>query len=528
MTASNTEYTSAEELKMLLDISGFLNRSLNLDELLPYIVSRAKAIVGAETVSILLHDSATDELFFRQTDGNTQEGSKRLKEIRFPAGDGIAGSVLRTGRLELIEDVAKDPRHYKAVDDQTRFRTKSLIAVPLEARGHVIGVMEACNKLEGRFSEKDLSALLNIAGIIAMPLDNARMHEKLQNAYDTLLVSNKAKDDLIERARAENARLRREIERSRSFAEIKGNSPQMLNLFNLCEKAIGSDVTVLIEGETGTGKELIARCIHYNGPRRDKPFVVQNCGGIPESLLASELFGHKRGAFTGAVSDKRGLFEIAHGGTVFLDEVGETPPAMQVSLLRALQEGEIRPLGSEHVKKVDVRVISATNRSLENDVRAGLFREDLFYRLNVFGIRAPALRERQGDIPILVDHFLRKYAEKNKKTIGGLSRKAHERLCAYPFPGNVRELENEISRAIVLAEEGGVIEVSHLSERVLAQSGSMPTGRETGKLKGMVCDMEKDVLAEVLEKHGGNKARAARELGLSRFGLLKKIKRYGL
>lgn len=534
MTDTATRYlgkepASIEELKTFLEISQSLHQFFNLEELLTYIIFRAKEIMDAETAAVLLHDPSRDELFFRCTEGNPREGAAKLKDIRFPAHEGIAGSVFKSGIPELIADVAADKRHYKAVDHETRFDTKSMVAVPLQTRGRVIGVLEACNKKHGTFDERDVDLMMTVAGIIAMALDNARIHAELQRAYEELQFIDKAKDNLLESTKEENDRLRRAIEVRYRFDHIKGNSPQMLELFRLCEKVIESDVTVLIEGETGTGKELIARCLHFNGPRKDRQFVTQNCGGIPESLLASELFGHKRGAFTGAISDKRGLFEVAHGGTIFLDEVSEMSPAMQVSLLRVLQEGEVRPLGADEVKMVNVRVISATNKSLEDAVRKGTFRDDLYYRLNVFTIKLPALRERSGDIEILANHFLKKFNRKMNKSVAGISKMAMECLCAYNFPGNIRELENEMERAVVLAEDGKYVEVFHLSEKIPKKSIPAECQLKThGKLRDMIQSMERVVLLQALEEYGGNKARAARELGLSRLGLMKKIKRYGL
>jgi transcriptional regulator with PAS, ATPase and Fis domain len=301
----------------------------------------------------------------------------------------------------------------------------------------------------------------------------------------------------------------------------------MLKVLRLCEKAIESDISVLIKGETGTGKELIARCIHYNGRRKEKPFVTQNCAALPETLLASELFGYKKGAFTGAYKDKRGLFEVANGGTVFLDEVGDMTPMMQVSLLRVLQEGEIKPLGAEMPQKVDVRVISATNTSLEVDVKEGRFREDLFYRLSVFPIELPPLRERSGDIPLLAVHFMREFSSKNKKSIRGISPQALACLSMFPFPGNVRELQNEMERAVAMAPEGKFIELEHLSDK-LRQAACTKRPDIQGSLKEMVEGLEKSVVLEALRRHQGNKTRVAEELGLSRFGLMKKMQRYGI
>jgi transcriptional regulator with GAF, ATPase, and Fis domain len=517
-----------DELRALLDISRSLHHSINLDQLLLSIISKIKELMNAEGAAVILLDEAKREFFFFSAESDLDKCEVKLKEIRFPASEGIAGSVLESGKPELINDVACDPRHYRQIDAFTGFQTKSMIVVPLRSKQKPVGVLEVCNKKNGMFDSRDVDFLMTIAGTIAMALDNAKTHDELERAYRELKLIDKAKDQLIECTTEENARLRREVEGRYRFDQIQGNSPKMLELFRLCEKVIGTDISVLIEGETGTGKELIARCIHYNGPRQAKPFVSQNCGGIPDSLLASELFGHKRGAFTGALADKRGLFEAAHGGTIFLDEVAEMSPAMQVSLLRALQEGEIKPLGADQSKKVNVRVISATNRSLEEDVQKGLFREDLFYRLNVFGIHVPPLRERVGDVPLLADYFIKKFNQKNHKTIRGLSREAMGCLAAYPFPGNVRELENEIERSMAMADDGKTIELWNLSERIRSKSACPPhLAKMQGTLKEMVESVEKALLVQMLEEHQGNKTKMASSLGLSRFGLIKKMRRYG-
>ncbi|MGV8074922.1 MAG: sigma 54-interacting transcriptional regulator [Syntrophobacteraceae bacterium] len=521
---TSNDYSATEELKILLEISGSLHKWLNVDDILPYAVSCGKELMDAETVSVLLYDPSRDEFFFRFSEGNIEGNISVLRKIRVPAVLGIAGSVFRSGIPELIREVAKDPRHYKAVDEKTRFQTKSMIVVPMEVGGRIIGVLEACNKRHGDFSQRDVDILMKLAGAVAMALDNAKTYENLKKEYEDLRQINMKKDDLIKSARAENAYLRQEIERRYSIDEIKGNSPQMRELLGLCKKVVNTDVTVLIEGETGTGKELLARYFHYNGPRRNKRFVLQDCGAIPETLLASELFGYRRGAFTGATSNKRGLFKEADGGTIFLDEVCNMSPAMQVSLLRVLQEGEFKPLGAAKAERVDVRVIAATNRSLEEDVKNGIFREDLFYRLSVFTVKLPPLREREGDIPFLADYFVRKFNQKLHKSVKGISVKAIEYLSAYPFPGNLRELENEIARAVAIAENGKCLETDHLSERVTRKA---VVNRGKIDLKGRVRDMEKEMLANVLEKYGGNKTRTAKALGMSRYGLIKKLRRFG-
>jgi transcriptional regulator with GAF, ATPase, and Fis domain len=332
--------------------------------------------------------------------------------------------------------------------------------------------------------------------------------------------------DKLKRTREENRQLRKEIQGKYSFDQILGQSAAMQQVFYLMEKAIESPITVVILGETGTGKELVARSIHYNSPRKDKPFVVQNCGALPEGLLESELFGHKRGAFTGAVADKKGLFEIAHGGTVFLDEVGDTPPALQVRLLRVLQEGEIRRLGEVRPFKVDVRVIAATHRDLKEEIKAGKFREDLFYRMHAFPIPLPPLSERTGDIPVLVDHFLKKYSQRLGKTCR-ISSECLELLEHYPFPGNVRELENEVVRALTLATEGEELRPRLFSDSVREKGRGYPPVKE-GSIQDQTSHLEKAMIEEALKVCRSNRSKTALKLGLSRRGLLNKIKRYGL
>lgn len=519
----------AQEFKLLLEISQTLQEYDRLDDLIYYVIKRVQQITQAEAVSIILPDESSEQFLISWTENIDEQYSAKLRELRFPMNKGIASRVFKSRKPELILDATKDPNHYKVVDNFTGFETRSMIAVPLQGKRDVIGVLEVINKRTGEFDGKDLDFLTTLSCIIGLALDNARMYATLDRAYKELQVIDKDKDNLIELTKEENVRLRREVEGRYRFDLIKGNSERMLKVLRLCEKAIESDISVLVEGETGTGKELIARCIHYNGRRKEMPFVSQNCGALPETLLASELFGYKKGAFTGAYKDKKGLFEVAHGGTVFLDEVGEMSSMMQASLLRVLQEGEIKPLGAESCRKVDVRIISATNRSLEADVREGAFREDLFYRLSVFPIHLPPLRERGGDIPILALHFLQEFNKKNNKAIKGISPQATQCLSMFPFPGNVRELQNEIERAVAMAQDGKYIELEHLSEKVRNRACAPKyQSAMQGSLKEMVESMEKAVVLEALEKHQGNKTRVAEELGLSRFGLMKKMQRYGL
>jgi two-component system, NtrC family, response regulator HupR/HoxA len=338
----------------------------------------------------------------------------------------------------------------------------------------------------------------------ALGRENARLRDELELALNAL--------------RREVAEIR---ERPAAFETLIGAGTGLRAAVELTRRILDGDTTVLLLGETGTGKELFARLIHDSGPRRRARFVAQNCGALPESLLESELFGHARGAFTGAVAERKGLFEEADGGTVFLDEVGDMSPAMQLRLLRVLQEGELRRVGTSGVRKVNVRVIAATNLDLEAEVKAGRFRTDLFYRLSVFPIVLPPLRDRPEDVPALAEHFLRLHCRRARRVVTGVSPEALRCLRAYPFPGNVRELENEIERAVALAEDGEPIRPEHLSERFRnggeALAAPVTLNEAIERLKRRMIE---DALREC-----GSKTRAAERLGLTRQSLQQMLRR---
>jgi transcriptional regulator with PAS, ATPase and Fis domain len=353
------------------------------------------------------------------------------------------------------------------------------------------------------------------AGSVVIPIENAHFYQHIRPSETRL--------------HEELAIPQREVVHHQRFEEIIGTGSAMAKVFALMESAILPPIAVLLQGETGTGKELIARAIHDNGPRRERPFVAVNCGALTETLLVSELFGHKRGAFTGAMSDKPGLFEVAHGGTIFLDEVGETTIAMQVKLLRVLQEGELRRVGETQARRVKVRVISATNRDLAQEVQHKRFREDLYFRINVFPILVPPLRERREDIPLLVSRFLRRSNDKLSKQIPGITPQALIYLVNYLWPGNVRELENEIERAVALTPDGTPIPPKCLSDRIVIQRSSrVPLLADIKPLKQARLNFERAYVAEVLRQNRGNAVRTAKDLGISRQMLQQKIKAYCL
>lgn len=350
-----------------------------------------------------------------------------------------------------------------------------------------------------------------------------------------ILINNALKAKSLER---ENKQLKRELGVSNSFQNIIGNSDAMHQIFHLIERVSQSPTNVLVTGESGTGKEVVAKAIHYNGPIKEKPFVTVNCGAIPENLMESEMFGHKKGSFTGAVADKVGLFEAADEGTLFLDEVGELPLNIQVKLLRAIQERIIRKVGATEDQKVNVRIIAATNRDLQTMVNEGSFREDLFYRLNVININTPALRERTDDIPLLAKHFLKKYSERMGKGIGAISDEAMEILKSYNYPGNVRELENIIERTVALEAGGSILPESlpplvsvsrkGASERRLASAHEIEITDDGVDLDKILGQIEKELIVKAIHHTDGVKKKAAKLLGITFRSMRYRVDKYGL
>lgn len=315
-----------------------------------------------------------------------------------------------------------------------------------------------------------------------------------------------------------------------SYGNMIGKSKPMQELYSLLEKIKSSESTVLINGENGTGKELIAKAIHYNSSRKDMSFVTVNCSAFNENLLDSELFGHMKGSFTGAVRDKKGLFEVAHRGTLFLDEIGDMSPTMQVKLLRVLQEGTLTPVGSTDQKKVDVRVLAATNKNLKEMIEEGTFREDLYYRINVINLVVPPLRDRKEDIPVLIDHFTARGCKEKDIPLKQLAKRSLEKIYDYPWPGNIRELENEVERLIVLSGDDKMVGPELLSTRIRehGENSKVQGVRVAGKLKDALEELEMVMIKEGLKRTGWNKSRLAKELGISRAGLIMKVEKYGL
>jgi len=430
---------------------------------------------------------------------------------------GFQVDLLADGR-RAIEKIAKNPDYYHVIMLDIRLPGKNGIEVLRKIRevnsDTAVIMMTAYESLE--------TAIEAIR----------------EGAYDYLVKPISIDEILISVHRAlerkllqqENVYLQSQVENQYCFDNIIGKSDKMQEVYRLIKNVLSSPAPVLLEGESGTGKELVARAIHFNGMKKDQKFVAVDCGALPENLIESELFGHKKGAFTGASHDKIGLFEAANGGTIFLDEICNINASTQAKLLRVLQEGEIKRVGEVQYRKVDVRVISATNRDLKEEVNKGRFRDDLFYRLNVIHIKLPPLRERTGDIPLLAAHFLQSYSQKVGKRVGRIEEEVMNLLVNYPWPGNVRQLENEIKKMVTFVADGSDITVQYVSREIHDADHIQRYGdnRDGSPLKMKVAGLERDLILEALKKNKWNKSRTAATLGLSRKGLDKKIQRYGL
>jgi len=505
-----------DALRTLYGVQKRVGAAADLDEVVEAIGDGALQLVPRAThVTVILVDddaSTVDPVYvpvMTRVRGN--DGAGRAPEGPVAIARSVFRKVLRERAAVLAADAPLDVAQAESIVGAS---IRSTAAVPLWRGPDILGVIQVDNRTApGMLHARDLELLALFASNASLAVSNARLIRRLEAAQEKL--------------KKENAFLRTR-EHSRGH-EIIGRSAAITALLDQMSKVVDTRVTVLIEGETGTGKELIASAIHERSRRRDKLFVAQNCAALPESLLESELFGHKRGSFTGATEDKKGLFDIADGGTLFLDEIGEISMPLQTKLLRVLQEGEIRPVGAARAHHVDVRIVAATNRNLEEEVRAGRFREDLYYRLKVFPLRVPPLRERREDIPLLAGAFLKRYAREIGRAVGGFSQQAMELLVGYDWPGNVRELQNEIQRLVIQLDDGAFVVPELLSERIRNVEGIVSrAGVVKGTLREMMDQVEKFLLIEALREHGNNKTNAARALGITREGLHKKLRAFGI
>jgi transcriptional regulator with GAF, ATPase, and Fis domain len=510
------------KLQGLYDALKRIGQTSDLSEVLGEVCDACFSLVKAATHATIV---------IRDDDGGAKDASSYVPVITrvrsaapgtaptVPISRSVFRKVLAEGAAVLAADASEEVGQTESI---LGAKIRSTMGVPLWKGADVIGVIQLDNRESvGMFGAADVEMVGVLAHNVSLAVANARLLQRLQVAE--------------ERLRKENAFLKgREQERrtgskAASVPQIIGKSPAIETLLAQLDRVVDTKVAVLIEGETGSGKELIASSVHYRSKRRDKLFVAQNCAALPENLLESELFGHKRGAFTGATDEKKGLFEIADGGTLFLDEVTEMPLSLQSKMLRALQEGEIRPVGSTQERKVNVRIVAATNRSLEKEVQAGRFREDLFYRLSVFPLRVPPLRERREDIPLLAEYFLKRWSLEIGKAAPGFAQETLELMQVYDWPGNIRELQNEVQRLMIQIDAGGFVTPDLLSPQVRQVGGIIDRARPAkGTLKEMMDQVERFVLVEALRDHGNNKTATAKELGITREGLHKKLRQFGL
>ncbi len=528
-------------LRVFARITRALLEETELSALLRQIVDAAVQLVGGERGFLLLNDQAGAK--------PPREWKVRVarafdqSDIPIPSSRlsmGIAERVVESKRPLLSVDAGRDDRFHgmASVED---LKLRSVMCLPIGGDGEVDGLLYVDNRLQkGAFTEDDLDLAELIADQAAMAIKNARLVSELRERNERLTQSSgqirSLNDQLGRKIQDRDNELSvvlRELERERGrydYSAIVGASDEMKRVFGEVDRIIETELSVLIHGESGTGKELIARAIHFNGSRKERPFVAENCAALPDTLLESELFGHTRGAFTGADRAKKGLFEQANNGTLFLDEIGDMSVEMQKKLLRVLQEGEVRPVGSGTTVKVDVRLLAASHQDLELLVKEGRFREDLFYRIAVLTLRLPPLRDRRDDIPLLAEALVGRAAREAGRAIPHLPHEVLAELAAYDWPGNVRELENEMRRVLLLSDDE--VRLEHLSptirERADSPSGGSPTPVIVGDLRAAVVRFERHAIQAALDRNHSNKSRAAKELGISRFALQRKLEKYGL
>jgi len=496
---NNADPWSNVTIDRLREITTWVSSVLDLDHLLELIIHTATGMMRAKASSLLLLDHKTRKLYFKVATGEKKE---EVRKFEVKLGQGIAGYVALTGEPLLIPDVSKDDRWYKKISESIGFETHSIACVPMKVDDEIIGVVEIIDKEDGTaIKESDLKTLTAFADLSSLAISKAK---KIQD---------------VER---ENRDLRQELD---SRYAIIGESPKLKKVISDAFKVANSKTSTLILGESGTGKELLARLIHNAGPRKTKAMITLNCAALPETLMESELFGYEKGAFTGAAERKTGKIELADGGTLFLDEIGEMSPGMQAKLLRVLQEGLFYRVGGNEAISVDIRIISATNRDIEEDVGSGKFREDLYYRMNVVQMRVPPLRERKEDIPLIAQHYLNLFKWERGLPELTISKSAMDRMLQYDWPGNIRELRNAVERAVVMGNDREIVPEDLPISTARSESSGMTVGLT---LKEAMDRFKKEFLIENLKRTGGNRASAAKTLGIQRTYLSRLVSRYGI
>ncbi len=489
-------HNSIDRLK---EISNWVTSVHDLDRLLELIIETAAKMIDAHAGSLMLLDHKTKRLYFKVATG---EKAKEVKAYEVPLGQGIAGHVAQEGTPLLIPDVRTEPRWYKDISEALDYQTRSIACVPMKLGAQTIGVVQIIDKKDGSAIQPSDMNLLEVYADLAA--------KAIGNAQD------------IAKVKQENEDLKEELGHK---YQIIGESKALKKVLTDAFKVANSKTSVLVLGESGTGKELLARLIHRAGPRKEKPMVVLNCAALPESLLEDELFGHEKGAYTGALGRKIGKFELADGGTIFLDEIGEMNVGMQAKLLRVLQEGVFYRIGGNTPISVDVRVISATNRNIQKEVEDGNFREDLFYRLNVVQVQMPSLRERMEDVPLLAEYFVDQFKKERGLPNLKISKKAVEKMLNYEWPGNVRELSNALERAVVM---GNSEEILPEDLPIHSMKATFP-GLQVGlTLQEALNVFKKEFISMNLDYTGGNRSKAAKIMDIQRTYLSRLISKYDL
>ncbi|MDC0977667.1 sigma 54-interacting transcriptional regulator [bacterium] len=495
-----------KELSVLQEISTAL-LSINIEDALGQVLDILDKKLGMTKGTITILDQ-NGELRIQAANGMSEEEISRGK---YKVGEGVTGKVVESGEPMVIPKIGEDPlflNKTKTRNEISKGET-SFLCLPIKIGENILGAfsIDKLFKKETSFDE-DVRVLTIISSMIGLSL---QISEKLKSEREKL--------------KSENQFLKQELTEKYNITNIIGNCSKMHEVYEQISQVAESTATVLIRGSSGTGKELVAHAIHYNSLRKEKPFVKVNLAALPETLIETELFGHEKGAFTNAINEKIGRFEKAHGGTIFLDEIGDLSMAMQVKLLRVLQEKEFERVGGTETIKVNVRIVAATNKNLEEAIKENKFREDLYYRLNVFTIYLPPLSERKSDIMLLANHFIAKYAEENSKDIQRISTPAIDMLMMYHWPGNVRELENVIERAVLLCKDR-VIHGYHLPPTLQASSYQKEDIKEELGLKDLVNNYEKELMIETLKKTRGNCSKAAKILKATERIFNYKVKQY--
>ena len=531
-------------IEELIKITTSLSTERDLNRLLNMIVTSARILTRSEAGRVYVLDH-TKRYLYPEVCQNEKVPIEKVPLPNIPVTiaervntKNVCIYAAFSGKLLRIDDVycysGFDFTDIYEYDRRESYRTQSLLTVPLrDHEGITIGVLQLLNPRDAESGMSvvypgEIESLVNaFASQAAVALNNVQLVEKNEHLIEVLDNTNR----ILE---MENARLLTKIEEQSRFTNIIGESPAMQRVFELMKKVVDSHATVLLLGETGTGKELFAQAVHGNSPRKKHEFIAQNCAALPESLLESELFGYVKGAFSGATSDKKGLIELAHGGTLFLDEIGDMPIGLQAKLLRVLQEGEVRPLGGAKCNKVDVRIIAATHQDLQELIRSGDFRQDLYYRLCVFPIELPPLRERKEDLPALIQYFMGKFSDQYGKQTNGFSPAVVDSMLQYDYPGNIRELRNLVERAVLMCEPGASILPEHLPQEIVqAQKPAehIDVRHEDlleGRLKDAVAKFEASFIERRLESLSWNQTRTAQALDISRRALIDKMQKHKL